>query len=208
MPMSKRAVLAWNVIVISAVAVSGRSTLIRGEVHLERKRGSSHTPLGPLPRKARRTSMDPTTVCCPHRACPARGRVGQRNIGIHSHKAKRFIGTPCRKTCAETTGTVCSRLRTPAETVMLAITLLAQGCPLQAMVVACGFAARTGADWGGPHWPPGARGAGASGRAAPGARGGASRCEPRQEAGRCRLEGAGHAGPYPLVARRRGARAL
>ena len=62
-------------------------------------------------------------------------------------RSQRFIGTPCRKTFAETTGTVCSRLRTPPETVTLVITLRAHGCPLHAMVVACGFDERTVADW-------------------------------------------------------------
>jgi transposase-like protein/IS1 family transposase len=91
--------------------------------------------------------MDPTTIFCPNLACPARGRVGQRNIGIHSRKDKRFICTQCRKTFAETTGTVFYRLRTPTETVTLVITLLAHGCPLQAIVVAFGFDERTVADW-------------------------------------------------------------
>jgi hypothetical protein len=45
------------------------------------------------------------------------------------------------------TGTVFYRLRTSAETVVIVVTLLAHGCPLQALVAACGFDERTGADW-------------------------------------------------------------
>ena len=92
--------------------------------------------------------MNPTTVFCPNLACPARGQTGQGNIGIHSRKDQRFICTQCRKTFAATKGTAFYRLRTPAETVALVLTLLAHGCPLQAIVVAFGFDERTVAVWG------------------------------------------------------------
>jgi transposase-like protein len=91
--------------------------------------------------------MDPTTTFCPNRACPARGQRGQGNIGIHSRKDKRFICTECRKTFAATKGTAFYRLRTQAETIALVLTLLAHGCPLQAIVVAFGFDERTVAAW-------------------------------------------------------------
>lgn len=90
--------------------------------------------------------MDPATVCCPTLACPARGRVGAGNIGLHSHKEQRCICTPCQKTFTTTQGTALSRLRTSAETVTRVVTLRAHGCPLQAMVIACGVEERTGAD--------------------------------------------------------------
>ena len=91
--------------------------------------------------------MDPTTVFCPNLACPARGQIGQGNMGIHSRKDQRFLCTQCRKTFAATQGTACYRLRTPAETVALVLTLLAHGCPRQAIVVAFGFDERTVAAW-------------------------------------------------------------
>ncbi len=91
--------------------------------------------------------MDPTTVFCPNLACPARGQIGQGNIGIHSHKDRRFICTQCRKTFSATKGTVFYRLRTSAETVILVVTLLAHGCPVQAIVAAFGLDERTVADW-------------------------------------------------------------
>ena len=59
--------------------------------------------------------MDPTTVFCPNLACPARGQIGQGNIGIHSQKEKRYICTACRKTFTTTNGTALYRLRTAAE---------------------------------------------------------------------------------------------
>jgi transposase-like protein/IS1 family transposase len=91
--------------------------------------------------------MDPATTFCPNPACPARGQTGQGNIGIHSRKAQRFICTQCRMTFTTTKGTAFYRLRTPAETVSLVLTLLAHGCPLQAIVVAFGFDERTVAAW-------------------------------------------------------------
>jgi transposase-like protein len=91
--------------------------------------------------------MDPTTTFCPNWACPARGQTGQGNIGIHSYKDKRFICTACHKTFSATKGTAFYRLRTSAETVSLVVTLLAHGCPLQAIVVAFGYDERTVAGW-------------------------------------------------------------
>jgi transposase-like protein/IS1 family transposase len=81
-------------------------------------------------------------------ACPARGQTGQGNIGIHSRKDRRFICTQCRKTFAATYGTVFYRLRTAGDLVALILTLLAHGCPVQAIVVAFGFDERTVAAWG------------------------------------------------------------
>src|SRR6266567_1741526 len=100
-----------------------------------------------LPHKARRTTMDPTTTFCPNGNCPARGQTGQGNIGIHSRKEQRFICHECQKTFSATKGTVFYRLRTAAETVSLVVTLLAHGCPVQAIVAAFGFDERTVADW-------------------------------------------------------------
>ena len=91
--------------------------------------------------------MDPTTTFCPNRHCPARGQTGQGNIGIHSRKEQRFSCHACQKTFSATTGTVFYRLRTSAETVVLVVTLLAHGCPVQAIVAAFGFDERTVAAW-------------------------------------------------------------
>src|SRR5262245_54206297 len=100
-----------------------------------------------FPRTARRIVMDPTTVFCPNLACPARGQVGEGNIRLHSREDKRFLCTECHKTFSATTGTALYRLRTAAETVPLIVTLIAHGCPLQAIVVAFGFDERTVAAW-------------------------------------------------------------
>jgi len=91
--------------------------------------------------------MDPTTTFCPNLACPARGQIGQGNIGIHSQRDRRFMCTQCHKTFSATKGTVFYRLRTAAETVALVMTLLAHGCPVAAIVAAFGFDERTVAAW-------------------------------------------------------------
>ena len=89
----------------------------------------------------------------PQLACPARGQRGQGNIGIHSRQAQRFLCRQCRRTCTATNGTAFYRLRPSVEVVILVVTLLAHGCPLQAIVAAFGFDARTVAAW----WAPAGR---------------------------------------------------
>jgi len=91
--------------------------------------------------------MDPTPTFCPRLACPARGQTGQGNIGIHSRKDKRFLCTACHKTFSATKGTALYRLRTATATVTRVVTLLAHGCPPQAIVAAFGFDERTVARW-------------------------------------------------------------
>jgi transposase-like protein len=91
--------------------------------------------------------MDPTTICCPNLAGPASGQRGQGNIRVPARTERRWRCPQCRKTCTATPGTALSRLRTPADTVTRVLTLLAQGYPLQAIVVAFGCAERTGAAW-------------------------------------------------------------
>src|SRR3989442_7440893 len=92
--------------------------------------------------------MDPRMVFCPNGHCHARGQIGQGNIGIHSRKEQRFICHECHKTFSARKGTVFYRLRTSAETVVIVVTLLAHGCPVQAIVAAFGVDERTDADWG------------------------------------------------------------
>jgi transposase-like protein len=91
--------------------------------------------------------MDPTIAFCPNEHCHSRGQIGQGNIGIHSQKEQRFICHECHKTFSATKGTLFYRLRTAAETVVIIVTLLAHGCPVQAIVAAFGFDERTVADW-------------------------------------------------------------
>jgi transposase-like protein len=91
--------------------------------------------------------MDPQTIFCPNWDCPARGQVGRGNIGIHSRNERRYICHQCRKTFTETKGTPLYRLRSDWPLVTLVLTLLAYGCPLQAIVVAFRLDERTVREW-------------------------------------------------------------
>lgn len=91
--------------------------------------------------------MNPKDIFCPNIDCPARGQVGKGNIGNHSQKNKRYICNECKETFTTTKGTIFYRLRTDPEIVMKVIVLLANGCPIQAIVQAFGFDERTVQDW-------------------------------------------------------------
>lgn len=91
--------------------------------------------------------MNPQRVFCPNLVCPARGQQGQGNISVHSQKERRYGCAVCGQTFSVTKGTLFYRLRTDSVQVMLVITLLAYGCPRQAIVQAFGFDERTIKDW-------------------------------------------------------------
>ena len=91
--------------------------------------------------------MDPRQQFCHNPDCPARGQVGQGNIGVHSQAEQRYVCHACGRTFAATTGTAFYRLRSAADQVTLVLTLLSHGCPPQAIVAAFGFDERTVAAW-------------------------------------------------------------
>jgi transposase-like protein len=91
--------------------------------------------------------MDPQRVFCPNPDCPARGQTGKGNIGIHSQRERRYRCRACGRTFSARRGTTFYRLRSAEETVTIVITLLAHGCPLQAIVVAFGLDERTVQAW-------------------------------------------------------------
>jgi transposase-like protein/IS1 family transposase len=91
--------------------------------------------------------MDPSSVSCPHLACPDKGRVGGDNIRIHSHVERRYRCRSCGHTFAATTNTPLYRLQHPAATMTLVLTLLLHGCPMPAIVAAFGLDERTVCAW-------------------------------------------------------------
>jgi transposase-like protein len=98
--------------------------------------------------------MNPQPQCCHHPQCPARGQVGQGHSRVQSQTEPRDRCITCGQTVAATTGPPCDRLRTTADLVTTVLTLRCHGCPIQALVAACGLAARTVAAWlahAGPH---------------------------------------------------------
>lgn len=91
--------------------------------------------------------MNSQATFCPNVACPASGQVGKGNIGIHSQKRRRYVCHVCGKTFSERQGTAFYRLHCSVELVTLVVTLLAHGCPVQAIVVAFQFDERTVRNW-------------------------------------------------------------
>ena len=86
--------------------------------------------------------MRPEQVVCPNSACSASTR-----IGVHSHKERRYICHACKRTFADTTGTLLYRLKRPLDLIVLVLTLLAYGCPIPALIAAFGLDERTIAAW-------------------------------------------------------------
>jgi transposase-like protein len=91
--------------------------------------------------------MNPQTVFCPNLDCSSRGIVGAGNIGIKSQKERRFVCKTCRKSFAATKGTPLFGLKQAHHLFVLIITLLAYGCPVQAIVAAFGLDERTVFAW-------------------------------------------------------------
>jgi len=91
--------------------------------------------------------MDPQQACCPNLDCPARGQVGQGTIRVHRQKERRVVWTVCGRTVAATHGTPCSRLQRPAGLVLVVLSVLSWGCPVQAVGHPCRLDERTVATW-------------------------------------------------------------
>jgi len=91
--------------------------------------------------------MNPQGIFCPNIACPARGQAGKGNIHVHSQRDKRFICDVCQDTFVTSKGTIFYCLRHDPQTVLCVIILLANGCPLQAIVKAFELDERTVKDW-------------------------------------------------------------
>lgn len=91
--------------------------------------------------------MDPSRQFCHNPACPARGPVGQGTIRVHSRREERYECTVCGVTFSATKGTPFYRLKKEKDLVLVVLTLLCHGCPVQAIVAAFGLDERTVAAW-------------------------------------------------------------
>jgi transposase-like protein len=119
--------------------------------------------------------MDASQVFCPNEKCKARGQVGQGNMVSHGKARPRYRCKTCEKTFSAQAGTMFEGLRKPKSLIVIVVTLLAYGCPIQAIVQAFGLDERTVASWrdrAGNHWKAGPSGCGATGTAGSGARAG------------------------------------
>lgn len=91
--------------------------------------------------------MHPQQQFCPNLDCKARGQCGAGNIRIHCRRDGRYYCTVCQKPFSATAGTIFHCLHYSAEQVTLILTLLAYGCPVQAIVAAFVIDPRTLAKW-------------------------------------------------------------
>jgi transposase-like protein len=91
--------------------------------------------------------MNTSKVFCPNEACSARGQRGQGTIRIHDRKRQRYRCTVCKKTFSSRRGTMFEGLRKSEELIVIVVTLLSYGCPVQAIVHALDLDERTVAAW-------------------------------------------------------------
>src|SRR5215218_631806 len=92
---------------------------------------------------SRRRRMNPREQCCHNPDCWAYGRAGEGHIVIHSRRERRYRCKRCDRTFAATKGTALYRAHKSHALVVQVVTLLAHGCPTQAIVAAFGLDERT-----------------------------------------------------------------
>ena len=83
--------------------------------------------------------MNPQVQFCHNQDCWAYGRRGEGHVVIHSRRERRYQCKRCATTFSATTGTALYRAHTPPALVIQVVTLLAHGCPPQAIVAAFGL---------------------------------------------------------------------
>jgi transposase-like protein/IS1 family transposase len=91
--------------------------------------------------------MQPSEQFCPNLRCCARGQKGLGNIVVHDRKRQRYRCKTCKQTFSARRGTMLEGLRKPTELIVMVVTLLAYGCPIQAIVHAFALDERTVASW-------------------------------------------------------------
>src|SRR6266436_10166846 len=91
--------------------------------------------------------MNASLQFCPNLECKARGQVGQGNIVVHGRTRPRYKCKTCGRTFNAKVGTTLEGLRKPRELIVIVMTLLSYGCPLQAIVHAFDLDERTVASW-------------------------------------------------------------
>jgi len=97
--------------------------------------------------KSTEKQKDASRIFCPNWDCSARGKIGAGNIVGHGKKRERYKCKTCGKTFSVHQGTMFEGLRKPEELIVIVVTLLAYGCPPQAIVHAFGLDERTVARW-------------------------------------------------------------
>jgi transposase-like protein len=100
-----------------------------------------------LCKKVRQSQWTLRSAFCPNAMCSARGQRGLGNIVIHNRQRQRYRCKACKKRRAARRGTMFKGLRKPVDLIVIVVTLLTYGCPVQAIVHAEGQDERTVADW-------------------------------------------------------------
>lgn len=91
--------------------------------------------------------MEPSKQFCPNSMCSARGQIGAGTIVIHDRQRHRYRCKVCKRTFSARRGTMFEGLRKPVDLIVIVVTLLSSGCPVQAIVPAFGLDEPTVADW-------------------------------------------------------------
>lgn len=91
--------------------------------------------------------MNPHEQVCHNPQCWVYGRSDEEHIVIHSQRERRYRCKRCGKTFSATKDTPFYRLHKAHDLLTIVATLLAFGCPVQAIVAAFGLDERTVADW-------------------------------------------------------------
>jgi transposase-like protein len=91
--------------------------------------------------------LDASQVFCPNPACQARGKIAEGNVISHGKRRTRYRCKTCGKTFSAQAGTMFEGLGRPKAVIVIVVTLLAYGCPIQAIVQAFGLDERTVASW-------------------------------------------------------------
>lgn len=91
--------------------------------------------------------MIPQPLFCLNLDCPSRAITDADNIRVHNSLEDRFRCRTCGMTFASSKGTIFYRLKTDPKIVLLVLSLLSHGCPLQAASKAFHLDERTLADW-------------------------------------------------------------
>lgn len=86
--------------------------------------------------------MNPQIEVCSH--CGAEGKSGQ--IAVHSRRERRYRCRVCRRTFVETSESALYGLK-KADVFVIVVSLLAHGCPAQAVMVTYGLSDKTVRDW-------------------------------------------------------------
>ena len=73
--------------------------------------------------------------------------MGAGNISIHDRQRQRYRWKICKQTFSARRGTMFEGLRKPMELIVIVVTLLSYGCPVQAIVHAFDLDERTVASW-------------------------------------------------------------